>query len=480
MRRAPLSRPVRWIGLSLALAAVTACSQDATGPAPTLDATAWSRARASIGIDVGLSGPLTPEMATRLSAFGTIAEQIPELNVVLMTGSASAVSDIAALPFVLFAEPDAQVSSGPLDAELASDFTGGLGTWDQDAVNVSQPGLGHRTVSETGAGVYVGVLDTGLLHTWRLYFPEERIATQYAAAFSGGWHPNAANPETPNVWEHDVNAHGTHVTSTILGYDLGGTPIGGVAPQATVIPVKVLGQNGLGWSSTIAQGLVYLADLETGPLAGHPMVANMSLGGGPSALENLAIDYAIARGVIVVAAAGNGGTMGMDYPAAYAPVISVGSLGWGDCTMAGCVGQWTSNGWWYAADVPEPGAPFYVSTFSSRQLPGQDLDVLAPGDWVVGPYQINRSAHADYYYLSGTSMATPHAAGIVALMAEKDPGLTAAQAEAILEASATPLAPGTRHPLAPGGVCCEEITWGSDATGSGFITADAALALTPP
>jgi subtilisin family serine protease len=81
--------------------------------------------------------------------------------------------------------------------------------------------------------------------------------------------------------------------------------------------------------------------------------------------------------------------------------------------------------------------------------------------------------------VSGTSMASPHVAGIVALMAEKNPSLTAAQAESILEGAALPMSPDTHHPLAPGPACCFVFEWGDDATGHGFITADAALAATP-
>ncbi|MGH7481960.1 MAG: S8 family peptidase, partial [Longimicrobiales bacterium] len=352
----------------------------------------------------------------------------------------------------------------------------------------SQPGPGPRAVAQTGEGVYVGVLDTGLLHTWRLYFPEERIATEYAKAVSGGWHPNASNPETPNVWEQDVGGHGTHVTSTIIGYDFLGTPINGVAPKATVIPVKVLGQRGSGWVSMIAEGLVYVAGLKAGPLNGNPVVVNMSLGtAAPAALMRVAVDFAIANGVIVVSSAGNEGAEGMSYPAAYEPVISVASAGWGDCltwpdvtSTSECFGQWTTRTWWNSRDVFENTVDqFYISDFSSRALEDQDLDVVAPGDGVVGPFQLDRSVHADYFFLRGTSMASPHVAGIVALMAEKHPGLSAAQAEAILEGAAQPMAPGTHHPLARGPACCFELSWEDDATGHGFITADAALAGTP-
>ncbi len=75
-------------------------------------------------------------------------------------------------------------------------------------------------------------------------------------------------------------------------------------------------------------------------------------------------------------------------------------------------------------------------------------------------------------------MASPHGAGIVALMAQKYPSLTAAQAEIILESSAVALAPGCRMILTPSGTP-QEVCWGADATGAGLATADAALAATP-
>ena len=166
----------------------------------------------------------------------------------------------------------------------------------------------------------------------------------------------------PNKWEHDQDSHGTHVTSTILGYSRGLSPaINGVAPMATVIPVKVLNQNGSGWSSVIARGIVYVADLKAGSLADHPVVINMSLGGSAlDAVEKAAIDYAIEQGVIIVASAGNEGEAGMGYPGAYAPVISVAASGW--------IGEWTADGWWRTLDVPDPTNPedFYIADFSSR------------------------------------------------------------------------------------------------------------------
>jgi subtilisin family serine protease len=311
-----------------------------------------------------------------------------------------------------------------------------------------------------------------LLASWREYFPPERIAVEYAKSFGGGGNDRGRVSEQPVKWERDTNSHGTHVTSTIIGYSFYGTPFNGVATGATVIPVKVLNNNGSGWSSMVAQGIAYVADLKAGPLADAPVIINMSLGGPElDAFEKAAIDYAVSQGVIVVASAGNTGEAGMGYPGAYEPVISVAASGW--------LGEWAIGPWWYALDVAEPTNPaaFYITTFSSREKPGQDLDVAAPGSWVVGPYQLNMG-QVSYYFLGGTSMASPHVAGIVALMAEKYPALSAAQAEGILESTAVPMPAGSRDVLQPDGSVVT-VSWGADATGAGLATASAALAATP-
>jgi len=89
-----------------------------------------------------------------------------------------------------------------------------------------------------------------------------------------------------------------------------------------------------------------------------------------------------------------------------------------------------------------------------------------------------QSGRTDYFYLGGTSMASPHVAGIVSLMAQKYPPLTAAHAESILESTAIPLPPGSRTILTPWGTI-ENPSWEADATGSGLVDADLALAATP-
>jgi len=427
---------------------------------------AFASAKKMIGINVVLKTSITNSVLADLGQHGKIRDIFYEIRGVSMIAASSQLTGIQHLPYVAYANPDQPRNTGPVSAVPVSDFSGGRSTWDMDAINVTPgPGSGNRSVAFDGTGVYVAILDTGLLQTWRSYFPANRIASQYATTFQGGGAAdNGATPSPPNKWQQDQNSHGTHVVSTILGYSFFGIPTQGVAPKSTVIPVKVLNQNGSGWSSAIAQGILYLTTLHKNQLAGQPMVVNMSLGGSQlDALEKAAIDYAVANGVIICASAGNAGTQGMGYTGAYPPVISAAASGW--------VKQFTTPDWWYALNVPDPNNPqdFYIASFSSRQKSGQDLDVTAPGDDTVGPYQVN--SQQSYYFLSGTSMASPHVTGTVALLLQKNPSLTAAQAESILETTATPMPAGCRTVPLEGQVC-----WGTDATGAGLLNTGAALA----
>jgi subtilisin family serine protease len=437
------------------------------GAALTISVSAQNR---RVGINVALNRDITSAILADLSRHGSVLDTIPAIDALTMRAAESQLAAIRAKSYVAAANPDAERKGAPVDTVAATEFSTGINTWDLDAVNVTQFGSTVRQVAQDGTGVYVAVLDTGLLDSWRQYFPQERIATQYGVAFSGGGGERGSVSKLPNQWEHDQNSHGTHVTSTILGYQFGATMVNGVAPLATIIPVKVLGQAGFGWSSMIAAGIVYVTDLKLGPLAGHPVVINMSLGGSQlDAVEKAAIDYAVSNGVIVVASAGNEGEDGMSFPGAYAPVISVAASGW--------TGEWTTptSNWWRTLDVEDPTDPgdFYITDFSSRELEGQDLDVAAPGSWVVGPFQL-QSGKTSYFFLGGTSMASPHVAGIAALMMQKNSTLQQADVEGILEATAIPLAADCRDVIDPN-VGLTEFCWEADATGAGLATATAAL-----
>ena len=438
----------------------------------------------TIGINVALKADATSSVLADLAKYGKVKGVISSIDAVTMQAAESQLPTIRALPYVAAANPDAVRTGAPVDTVAAADFVNGLNTWDLDAINVTNrlPGpTPDRVVAQDGNGVWVAVLDTGLLKSWRQYFPEQRIAEEFGVAFGGGGGDNGDNVSTPtNKWEHDTHSHGTHVTSTIIGYSLNGTPINGVAPMATIIPVKVLNQNGSGQSSMVAAGIVYVADLKrSGQLGNSPVVINMSLGGPElDAVEKAAIDYAIANGVIIVASAGNSGEAGMGFPGAYQPVISAAASGW--------INEWQPGAdnnpanWWNADDVADPtvASDFYITDFSSRQLAGQDLDVAAPGSWVVGPFQLSLG-NTSYFFLGGTSMASPHVAGIAALMAQKHPALTPAQAESILTSSAIPLGAGCRMVRPAPGAAPAQVCWTANASGSGLTTADAALSATP-
>lgn len=392
-----------------------------------------------------------------------------ELNVVVASVPAGKLADIKGLDFVTLVEPD-----GVAYADHA-----GVLSWDVDMIDADlmhlAPG-GSPFVD--GSGVYVAVLDTGLVPNWEDYFPSGRIATEYAMAFH-----NPQFNENKGGWM-DTDGHGTHVTSTILGFSVYGLyNVEGVAPGATVIPVKVLSNQGWGWNSSVTAGILYVAGLKASGTISAPIVINMSLGSSmPSLAEQLAIDYAISKGVVVVASAGNSGNAGMGYPGAYPEVISAGAAGWTAEWTPGVASWWRMRSAWSVPEGDVSGVT-YVTSFSSREKPGQDLDVLAPGSWVVGPYLNQGAARppywasgvpGQYYYLGGTSMAAPHVTGTVALMLQVHPDLTAAEAEAILEATALPIAPGSAAVYRPDGTM-RTMTWGDDATGSGLIQTDAAV-----
>jgi subtilisin family serine protease len=428
---------------------------------------------------------------------------------------------------------------------------GGYQTWDSDLINI-------ELVPQTGRGVYVAVLDTGMVPNWRDYFPEARVATHLGAGFfqpvsfkakgnECGLAADFGRLQTSTWVGGDSITHGTHVASTILGYSyranadaaagyvLPPIVVRGIAPEVTVIPIRVLadykvpalpkcdpalpaGTTQFGTDEMIAAGIRYATDLKR---AGYsPMVINMSLGGSELVdVEKEALDYAIANGVIVVAAAGNSGEAGMGYPAAYPPVISAGSIGWVGEWLNPTDGQPRYRLWWLqdnASSMLTPPLPpgsgqvadataasdLYVSDFSSRALPGQELDVLAPGSWVRGPIPIDAGyshlpwwskgigdlvgrAGTNFRYIGGTSMASPHVASVAALMLQKNPKLTQSQVEKILKGNTLALPPaGSRYLY--GGFDWATITWDTmcesvpcDAVGAGVLQADQALASTP-
>lgn len=354
-------------------------------------------------------------------------------------------------------------------------------------------------VANDGANVYVAVLDTGLLSNWQSLFPYANIATELGMGFSHDFYWDYSVDDVmvgPLLEDRGfitdlASGHGTHVTSTIVGFDIYGSyGVNGVAPEVTIIPVLVLdawlvdspygtlGFSG-GTSEMISAGIMYIADLADS-LDG-PVVINMSLGGGYSPSIEAAVDYAISQGVIVVASAGNNGEAGMGYPGALPQIISAASVGWTGTWYYGWQADTPEN--LYETDFLGNNHQLYLSDFSSRpnmQL-GQNhqaLDVAAPGSWIVGPYKSAFANNFGYYYLSGTSMAAPHVTGMIALILQSFPDLTQSEVEFIVKNAArgNPLpADGTwdYSPFASDPFIFH--SWKGGDYGAGFLTADAAL-----
>lgn len=358
-----------------------------------------------------------------------------------------------------------------------------------------------EAVPNNGSGVYVAVLDTGLVSEWPFLFSQADIAWELGKGFT---HDVYWDDDLGDIVFGDLrddrgfitdlyDGHGTHVTSTVVGFNLNNWYwIQGVAPKATIIPVLVLDawevetpygpvRLGGGTDEMVAAGIRYVADLSE-TLDG-PVVINMSLGAyEPSPMsEEDAINYAIGKGVIVVASAGNNSTEGLGYPGGLAQVISAGAGGWADMFNQG----------WYA-DVPEKlnspdslgnNSQHYLEDFSSRpnkylDQKTQDLDVTAPGAWIPGPYRAAFSTALGYYYLSGTSMAAPHVSAMASLVLQSKPFLMQAEMEKILSlgASGQPFSADdaiVAYPFAE--PFYYSATWGGGDYGAGFLCADAAL-----
>jgi len=352
-----------------------------------------------------------------------------------------------------------------------------------------------------GEGVYIAVLDTGLLEMWPYFFSEANIAWELGKGFThdiwwdhGFWMGPLRDDRGFITKAFEGHGHGTHVTSTIVGYNYADKFwIRGVAPQATIIPVLVLDSwlvpypEGTAWFSggtdeMLSAGIRYVADLA--PTLDGPVIISMSLGGAlPSVMLEQAINYVIKKGVLVVAAAGNAGYEGMGYPGAYSQVIS--------CAMAGWTEQWIGypESWWLYDVTEEFTTPdcwgnnwqLFLDHASSRPNNnlGQKswyLDVTAPGCAIVGPYKPYLSPSIGYYYLWGTSMSTPHVSGMAALVLQSHPKVRQETLENILKTAAAGL------PLPSDGSLALDVpsslyyfTWFGADWGRGFLQADTAL-----
>ena len=158
--------------LTLALAAflmITSCDTPnmvpVDDPDGTFEITKADTSKGTVRINVLLNTALSDEILRELGTYGKIAETIEALNAVTLSAKGSVINDIAGLPYVASVNRDAERQGGPIDTVAAEDFADGLSTWNLDAVNVTDIGFDNRQVEYDGTGVYVAVLDTGLVNT---------------------------------------------------------------------------------------------------------------------------------------------------------------------------------------------------------------------------------------------------------------------------------------------------------------------------
>lgn len=249
------------------------------------------------------------------------------------------------------------------------------------------------TSTSGGSGINIAVLDTGVnVNHYDLVNTVEQCKDFTTTA------------GLTNGQCNDANGHGTHVAGTALadgGSDKAG--VYGVAPDSDLWAYKVLGDNGSGYSDDIAAAIRHAADQATATRT--KTVINMSLGSsGNDSLISSAVNYAYSKGVLIVAAAGNSGPrMGsIGYPGALPNAIAVAALE-----------NRFVNGTHRVADFSSRG---YSSTDGDYLIQTGDVEISAPGAAIYSTWN-----NGGYNSISGTSMASPHVAGLAAKLWAQNP-----------------------------------------------------------
>ena len=285
----------------------------------------------------------------------------------------------------------------------------------------------------TGLGAVVAVLDTGYVPhedlSGNLIGGYDFISDTFVARDGDGRDPDAldegdwtlANECAAGFPATDSSWHGTHVAGTIAALTDNGTGVAGVAFNASVVPVRVLGRCG-GLTSDIADAVAWASGASIPGIPNNPNpadVINMSLGGGGScsAAMQSAINTAVANNTVVVIAAGNSDQNASQFsPANCNNVITVAAT-----NQAGGKSYYSNFG--AIVDVAAPGGEMF-----SGQLEGGVLSTMNSGT--------TTAASDTYAFSQGTSMAAPHVAGVAALLKSQDASLTPAAIESRLKNSA--------------------------------------------
>ncbi|MBD3641460.1 MAG: S8 family serine peptidase [Marinobacter sp.] len=294
--------------------------------------------------------------------------------------------------------------------------------WHYELLNAP---IAWQLSSDAGAGVRVAVLDTGLFgqppENWHLDL-NANVGDGYdfvSDEYDNDGDPGPdSNPSDPGNSVGSSVYHGTHVAGTVSAAvnDTGGA---GVAFNSTLVPVRVLGEGGTGSSADLLAALNWVNDDGTGKI--RAQVINLSLGGLPyiQSLQD-AINLGTGRGAIYVAAAGNAASSTPSYPAAFANVFAVSAV-----DGAGVLSSYSNFGDWVDLAAPGGDASRDGNADGRGDLVSSTSASVLDGD---------SAPSATYGLLQGTSMAAPHASGVLALMKSENGALDYAAVNAMLQA----------------------------------------------